>query len=147
RPTAVTAAMDITRASGWAGELRAAGLDATPVRTGREAMLAAIAMDVSPRLAVVVLDGDVGQPLVGEVIYQLHTHPRAAGAPVLVRSSAEGFEEVQRIAASDPLVLVVPRPDRPGVLAVRVEEARALAGRPFAAEEVRTEQAVQALRW
>src|SRR5690606_932811 len=85
--------------------------------------------------------------LVGEVIYQLHTHPRTAGAPVLVLSSAERFEEVQRIAASDPLVLVVPRPDRPGVLAVRVEEARALAGRPFAAEEVRTEQAVQALRW
>lgn len=146
-PTAVTAAADVIAASDWAGQLRAAKFEAVAVRTGREAMLAAVDPAMCSRLAVVVLDSDIGQPLVGEVIYQLHANQRTAGVPVLVCCSGPRLAAAERIAASDPLVLAVPRPHREGDLASLVEQARALAGRPLPPNEQRTAEAAQAIDW
>ncbi|HEX6963763.1 MAG TPA: hypothetical protein VF175_17985, partial [Lacipirellula sp.] len=145
QPTAVVASPDIVQASTWAGELRGLGYEATPVRTGREALLAAIDPATSSRLAIVMLDSDIGQPLIGEVVYQLRTAPRTAGVPILIASSVPRLAAAQRIAANDPLVLAAPRPHGNGALAALVERTIALTGRPLAPAEQRTAQAQQAL--
>ncbi|MCC6494172.1 MAG: hypothetical protein IT424_14255 [Pirellulales bacterium] len=147
QPAAVAAASDIVVASDWAGQLRAAGYDATAVRTGREAMLAAVDPEICSRLAIVVVDSDVGQPLVGEVAYQLHASDQTAGVPVLIACSGERLATAQRIAQVDPLVLATAQPQREGELAALVDQTRALSGRPIPPDDVRTAQAEQALRW
>ena len=146
-PTAITAAPDIVRASDWAGQLRGHGYESTPARRGRDALLAAIDPAVSARLGVVVLDSDIGDPLLGEVVYQLHSNDRTAGVPILIASSAPQLAAAQRIADSDPLVFAAPRPHGDGALAALVDQTIALTGRPLAAPETRTDQAAQALAW
>jgi hypothetical protein len=146
-PTAIVASPDIVQASTWAGELRAVGYEATPVRTGREVLLAAVDPATSSRLGLVLLDSDVGQPLMGEVSYQLHANDRTAGVPILIASSIPRLAAAQRIAAGDPLVMATPRPHGEGALAAIAEQSIALTGRPIAPAEVRTSQAVQALSW
>jgi hypothetical protein len=147
KPHAIVASPDIVQASTWAGELRAAGYEATPVRTGREALIAAIDPAVSSRLGLVLLDSDVGQPLMGEVAYQLHANARTAGVPILIASSVPRLAAAQRIAASDPLVMATPRPHGPGALAAIAEQTIALTARPMAPPEARIAQAAQALQW
>jgi hypothetical protein len=147
QPTAIVAAPDIVQASTWAGELRGLGYDATPVRTGREALLAAIDQSTSSRLAIVMLDSDTGEPLIGEVVYQLRTASRTAGVPILIASSVPRLSPAQRIAEHDPLVLAAPRPHGHGALAALVERTIVLTGRPLAPAEQRTAQAQQALAW
>jgi hypothetical protein len=144
---AITAASDIIQASNWAGQLRGLGYEATPVRTGRDALEAATDPATSPRLAVIVLDSDIGQPLLGEVVYQLRTSDRTAQVPILICSSAPRLATAHLIAQNNPLVLAMPRPHAEDALAALVEQALALAGRPPAAKEVRTAQAAQALAW
>jgi hypothetical protein len=147
KPAAVVAAPDIVRASDWAGQLRAAGFDATPARTGREALLEAIDATIAPRLAVVVLDSDIGEPLMGEVAYQIRTSERTSHTPILIASSAPRLEAARRIAVADPLVLAEPRPHAEGALAALVERTISLSDSPPASEEMRTQQAAQALGW
>jgi hypothetical protein len=146
-PTAIVASPDIVEASDWAGQLRGAGYEATPARWGRDVLVAAIDPANSARLGVVVLHSDVGQPLLGEVVYQLHTNERTAATPILILSTAPRLAAAQRIADADPLVLVAPRPHGEGALAALVEQAIALVARPLAPQEARTAQAAQALTW
>jgi hypothetical protein len=94
-----------------------------------------------------VLDSDVGQPLMGEVVYQLHANKRTAGVPILIASSVPRLAAAERIAANDPLVMATPRPHGDGALAAIAEQTVALTGRPLAPADVRTAQAAQALRW
>jgi hypothetical protein len=146
-PAAIAVASDIIQASNWAGQLRGLGYEATPVRTGRDALEAGTDPATSPRLAVIVLDSDIGQPLVGEVVYQLRTSDRTAQVPILICSSAPRLATAQLIAQNNPLVLAMPRPHAEGALAALVEQTLALAGRPPVAKELRTAQAAQALTW
>jgi hypothetical protein len=136
-----------TRASDWAGQLRGAGFEATPVGTGRAALHAANEAATAARLAVVVLDSDIGQPLVGETVYQLRTNARTARTPVVIASSLPNLDKAQRIADHDRLVLAAPRPRGAGALAALVEQAVALGGQAPAPAEERAAQAAQALGW
>ena len=146
-PTAVVAAPAVIVASDWAGKLRGLGYDATSVRTGREALVTAVDPAIAPRLGVVMLDSDVGQPLLGEVVYQLRTSDLTAGVPILIASSSPRLGAAQRIAEANSMVLAMPRPHGDGALATLVEETLALRPVPLAPEEVRTAQAKQALEW
>lgn len=146
-PTAVVAAPAILVASDWAGKLRGLGYDATPVRTGREALVTAVDPAIAPRLGIVMLDSDVGQPLLGEVVYQLRTSDLTAGVPILIASSSPRLAAAQRIAEANSMVLAMPRPHGDGAIATLVEETLALRPLPLAPEEVRTAQAKQALEW
>jgi hypothetical protein len=145
--SAVTAASDLIEASNWAGHLRGLGYEATPVRTGRDALEAATDPAAAPRLAVIVLDSDISQPLLGEVVYQLRTSDRTAQVPILICSSAPRLATAQLIAKNNPLVLAMPRPHAESALAALVEQTLSLAGSPPVAKEVRTAQAAQALAW
>jgi hypothetical protein len=147
QPTAITASPDIVQASNWAGQLRGLGYEATSVRTGREAILAAIDPATSARLGLIMLDSDIGQPLIGEVVYQLRTADRSAGVPILIASSVPRLAAAQRIEANDPLVLAAPRPHGNESFATLVEQTAALRGLPMASAEERTAQAAQALAW
>ncbi|QDT76310.1 HEAT repeat domain-containing protein [Lacipirellula limnantheis] len=146
-PTAVVAAPAMLVASDWAGKLRGQGYDATPVRIGREALAAAIDPAIAPRLGIVVLDSDVGQPLLGEVVYQLRISDLTAGVPILIAASGPRLAAAQRIAEANPLVYAMPRPHGDGALATLVDETLALRPLPLAPAEVRTAQAKQALQW
>jgi hypothetical protein len=146
-PAIVVAAPDIVQASAWAGQLRGHGFDATPTRTGREALAAAIDPATSSRLALVVLDSNIDHPPIGEVVYQLRTSDRTAGAAIRMWSSAPHLELTQRIAAANPRVLAVPRPHAAGALAALAEQAIALNGQPPATKQQRTAEAAQALGW
>ena len=146
-PTAVVAAPVFTRASDWAGQLRGAGFQATPAGSGRYALAAANDAATAARLAVVVLDSDIGQPLLGETVYQLRSSPRTARVPVLIASSLPNLEKAQRIAASDRLVLAAPRPHGDGALAALVEQTIALDNRGAGDPQVYAAQAAQALGW
>jgi hypothetical protein len=146
-PTAVVAAPAILVASDWAGKLRGLGYDATPVRTGREALATAVDPAIAPRLGIVVVDSDIGQPLLGEVVYQLRTSDLTAGAPILIASSGPRFAAAQRVADANTMVLAMPRPQGDGALAQLVEETLALRPLPLPPAEVRAAQAKQALEW
>ncbi|MBA3484199.1 MAG: hypothetical protein H0T51_20540 [Pirellulales bacterium] len=146
-PAAITASADVIQAGDWAGQLRGLGYEATQARLGREALLAAVDPANSARLGIVVLDSDIGQPLLGEVVYQLHTNQRTAGVPILIASSVHRLGAAQRIADSDPLTLAAPRPHGEGALTALVGQTLALAPRPLAPQDVRTAQAAQALGW
>lgn len=146
-PTAVVAAPAVIVASDWAGKLRGLGYDATSVRTGREALVTAVDPAIAPRLGIVMLDSDVGQPLLGEVVYQLRTSDLTAGVPILIASSSPRLAAAQRIAEANSMVLAMPRPHGDGALATLVEETLALRPLPLAPEEERTAQAKQALEW
>jgi hypothetical protein len=147
QPAAVVAAPVFTRASDWAGQLRGLGYEAMPVATGHEALYAALDPAVSARLGVILLDGDLDRPVVREVIFQLRSAERSAHVPLIVASSADRYEDAQRLANEDPLVLAAPRPHGEGALATLVERAVALADRPLADKKVRIEQAGKALDW
>jgi hypothetical protein len=146
-PAAVVAAPIFTRASDWAGQLRGLGYEAMPTATGHEALTAALDPAASTRLAVILLDGDLDRPVVREVIFQLRSAERSAHVPIIVASSAERYEDAQRLADDDPLVLAAPRPHGEGALATLVERAVALADHPLANKEMRTAQAAKALDW
>ena len=68
-------------ANDWAGNLRALGYDATPTVTGIELVQQAVA---APRLALILVDSDIGRPLVREVVYQLRAQPRLSHTPIAV---------------------------------------------------------------
>jgi hypothetical protein len=146
-PTAVVAAPAMLVASDWAGKLRGLGYDATPVRTGRDALVTAIDPAVAPRLGIVVLDSDIGQPLLGEVVYQLRISDLTAGVPILIASSGPRLAAAQRVAEANEMVYAMPRPHGDGALATLVNETLALRPLPLAPTEVRTAQAKQALEW
>ncbi|WP_428307303.1 HEAT repeat domain-containing protein [Lacipirellula sp.] len=146
-PTAIAAAPAILVASDWAGKLRGQGYDAMPVKSGREALVAAIDPAVAPRLGVIVLDSDIGQPLLGEVVYQLRASDLTANVPILIAASGPRFASAQRVAEANSLVYATPRPQGDGSLANVVKEALALKPTPLASTEVRTAQAKQALEW
>jgi len=146
-PTAVAAAPAMLVASDWAGKLRGMGYDATPVRTGRDALVTAIDPAIAPRLGIVVLDSDIGQPLLGEVVYQLRISDLTAGVPILIAASGPRLAAAQRVAEANPLVYAMPRPDGDGALATLVNETLALRPLPLAPTEERTAQAKQALEW
>lgn len=146
-PTAIAAAPAILVASDWAGKLRGQGYDAMPVKTGREALVAAIDPAVAPRLGIIVLDSDIGQPLLGEVVYQLRASDLTANVPILIAASAPRLAAAQRVAEANSLVYATPRPHGDGALANVVKEALALKPTPLASTEVRTAQAKQALDW
>lgn len=146
-PTAVVAAPAMLVASDWAGKLRGLGYDATPVRTGRDALVTAIDLAVAPRLGIVVLDSDIGQPLLGEVVYQLRISDLTAGVPVLIASSGPRLAAAQRVAEANPLVYAMPRPHGDGAMATLVNETLSLRPLPLAPTEVRMAQAKQALEW
>jgi hypothetical protein len=146
-PVAVVAAPVFPRSSDWAGQLRGLGYEAMPVGTGRDAIAAALDTAVSPRLGVILLDGDVGLPLVREVIFQLRSAVPTARVPIIVASSTEGYADAQRLAAEDPLLLAAPRPHGDGALATLVERAQTLSPDPLAKKTERDAQAGQALDW
>ncbi|HMO84941.1 MAG TPA: hypothetical protein PKC18_08495, partial [Lacipirellulaceae bacterium] len=146
-PTAVVAAPGFRRASDWAGQLRAAGFDATPVGSGRDALAAAFDPTIAPRLGVVVLDSDIGQPLLREVLYQLRASDRTARVPILIAASGESYTEADGLAAADPLLLAAPRPHGEGALAELVQRAAALGDDPLPPRSERTAQAAAALGW
>ena len=146
-PTAIVGAPAMLVASDWAGKLRGLGYDATPVRTGRDALVAAIDPAMAPRLGIVVLDSDIGQPLLGEVVYQLRISDLTAGVPILIASSGPRLAAAQRVADANEMVYAMPRPHGDGALATLVDETLALRPLPLAPTEVRTAQAKQALEW
>jgi hypothetical protein len=147
QPTAVAAAPAMLVASDWAGKLRGMGFDATPVRTGRDALVTAVDPTMAPRLGVIVLDSDIGQPLLGEVVYQLRISDLTASVPILIAASSPRLGAAQRVADANSLVHAMPRPHGDGALATLVNEAIALRPLPLAPTEVRTAQAKQALEW
>jgi hypothetical protein len=147
RPAALAAAPVFTRASDWAGQLRGLGYDAVPASTGRGALTAALDPAMAPRLGVVLIDGDIGQPLVREVVFQLRSADRTAQVPIIIASSAGHLADAERIAEEAPLVVAAPRPH--GVTAIQelVDRAVALPVEPMADAPRRTAQAAQALDW
>jgi hypothetical protein len=146
-PYAVVAAPIFPRASDWAGEFRRLGYEAMPAATGREALVAAVDRSAAPRLAVILLDADIGQPLMQEVVFQLRSAAPTADVPIVLAASIEQLPHAERIAAADPLVLAVPRPRGQAVFDDVVKRALALDAHPLADKATRTKQAGQALEW
>jgi CheY-like chemotaxis protein len=146
-PAAVVAAPVFTRASTWAGQLRGLGYDATPAGTGNHALAAAFNRATSPRLALVVLDSDIGQPLLRETLWQLRVSDRTARVPVLIAASAPHLAYAERVAEDFDFTLAAPRPRTDAALGELVERTLALAEEQLPAVEIRSDQAAQALRW
>lgn len=145
-PAAVVASPVFTRASGWAGDLRGLGYDATPTSTGRDALVAALAPEVASRLTIIVIDAEISDPPLREIVYQLRASDRTARTPIVVCAAADAFESPQRIADSDRRLTVVPRPHSSAALKAAVDEGLALVGGPRS-PELRQKQAIQSLTW
>ncbi len=142
-PQAVAGSSVATRASDWAGQLRALGYDATPAGSGREALETALR---SPRLALVLVDSDIGRPRLREVLYQLRAAETTARVPVAVLSSLPNLDRAQRLAREDPLLLAVARPHSQEAMETVVQRLSEL-GATMCSLEERTRQATDALQW
>lgn len=141
-PQAVAASSVAGSAGEWAGELRGLGYEAEPAGTGREAL--EIALN-APRLELILLDSDIGRPLLREVVYQLRSSPLTARIPVGVLSSLANLERARRIADDDPWLIAVPRPHDEGAMEEIVSRLGQL-GAPQSPER-RLEQAKLAVTW
>lgn len=147
QPTAVAASSRVGVASNWAGQLRAAGFDATPVQNGLDAIRVAADPSVAGRLGLIALDSDLGSPEVGDLIYQLRTYPALQHVPVAVLSSIYRLPDAERWAEADPATLAIIRPrDAAGLQAV-VDKTADLPVAPLPEEQLRNAQAAQALAW
>lgn len=142
-PQAIAASSRSHQASNWAGQLRALGYDGIPVTTGRQVLQAALD---SPRRALLVIDSDIGNPLLREVLYQLRGRRRTKQLPVAIFSSLHNLAESQKLAQRDPYLLAIARPQREGDFAAVVKDLEAL--NPAAAnEQTRNEWATKSLKW
>jgi CheY-like chemotaxis protein len=140
---AVVGAPNPNHANNWAGNLRALGYDATSTFTGIELIQQAVA---APRIALILVDSDIGTPLVREVVYQLRAQPQLAQTPIAVLLASTDLPLGQQLAAADKHLLSVSRPRSPEAMKSIVERLTALGGPPLTAEE-RTAQARQAVEW
>lgn len=139
----IVASSIVGSASEWAGELRGRGYDAAPVTTGRQTLLAALN---SPRLELILIDSDIGRPLLREVIFGLRSNPQLVQTPIAVLCSLDNLSRAERIAQSDPWLLATPRPHTPEALDTVLSELAELGSDPQSIDR-RTEQANAALGW
>jgi hypothetical protein len=146
-PAAVVASPEFSRATDWAGQLRRLGHEAVPAGTGRGALVASFDPAVAPRLAVILLDSDIGQPLMREVVFQLRSSSLTAGVPIVLTASPQRMPAAERIAAEDPLVLAELQPRGQAIFDDVVNRALALNSQPLADKATRNVQAAQALDW
>jgi hypothetical protein len=142
-PQAIAAAPVVARASDWAGQLRSAGYEATPTSTGREVLRTALD---APRLELILLDSDIGRPLMREVIYSLRSNPSLARVPVAVLSSLPNLARAEQIAAQDRWVVSTPRPHSDEAMQAVLARLGQLDGAP-PSSATRTTRAVAALGW
>ncbi len=142
-PQAIVASSVVGGANEWAGQLRARDYDATPVTTGRQALLAALN---SPRLELMLLDSDIGRPLLREVVFGLRSNPQLAQTPIAVLCSLDNLSRAEQIAARDDHLLATPRPHSPEAMDTVLRELAELGTQPTTADR-RTEQAKAALGW
>ena len=132
-----------TRASDWAGQLRGFGYDATLAASGREALETALQ---SPRLALVLVDSDIGRPRLREVLFQLRAADSTTRVPVAVLSSLPNLDRAQRLADDDPLLLVVARPHDQQAFEAIVHQLGEM-NSAICSPEQRMQQASKALPW
>ena len=142
-PQAVAASSVVAKASDWAGQLRGLGYDAYPAVGGREALRSALA---SPRLTLLIVDSDIGEPRLREVLYQFRNGRTTAQVPVAIFSSSPNLEKSLLLADQDPLLLAIARPHREGDFAAIVEQLIQL--NPARTDaETRLRQSTKALGW
>ncbi len=142
-PQVVVASSVAGQANDWAGQLRGLGYEALPVATGREALR--VASELS-RLELILLDSDVGRPLLREVVYQLRNSSQMAHLPVAVLSSSHGLSRARHLAEHDGHLLATPRPhDLEAMKTVLSRLGKLGTERPTL--ERRSAQAVAALGW
>jgi hypothetical protein len=98
-------------------------------------------------LAVILLDSDIGQPLVREVVFQLRSASLTAGVPILLTASPQRMPAADRIAAEDPLVLAELDLRGQAIFDAAVTRALGLNPQPLADKATRNVQAGQALDW
>lgn len=140
---AVVGAPNAEHANNWAGNLRALGYDAISTVTGGELLRQAIA---APRVARVLVDSDIGRPLIREVVYQLRAQPKLAHTPIAVLVSSSDMPLGQQLAEADKRLLPVSRPRSPAAMKSIVERLTAMEDDHLSADE-RTAQARQAIEW
>jgi len=140
---AIAASSVAERANDWAGRLRGLGYDATSTGSGRQATRTALN---SPRLALILVDSDIGRPLLREVVYQLRANEQISHTPVAVLSSLANLDRAQRIATNDKHLIAVARPHGDAAFQKIVDDLVQISSADFSPQR-RTEQAAQALEW
>jgi hypothetical protein len=140
---AVVGAPNPNHANNWAGQLRGLGYDATATFTGIELVRQAVS---SPRVALILVDSDIGTPLVREVVYQLRAQPKLAHTPIAVLLATSDLQLGQQLATVDGRLLPVSRPRTPEAMKSVVERLNALGDDQLSSAE-RTAQARQAIEW
>jgi hypothetical protein len=140
---AVIGAPVMAHADNWAGNLRALDFEVSPARTGVEVVQQALA---SPRVMMILVDSDIGQPLLRETIYQLRAQPRLARVPIAVLCADEDLYLGEQLAKADKRLLSVSRPRSLEAMKSVVERLMTLADPPVPADE-RQANAIQAIEW
>jgi hypothetical protein len=140
---AVIGAPIMAHADNWAGNLRALDFEVSPARTGVEVVQQALA---APRVMMILVDSDIGQPLLRETIYQLRAQPRLARVPIAVLSADEDLYLGEQLAKADKRLLSVSRPRSLEAMKSVVERLMTLADPPVPADE-RQANAIQAIEW
>jgi hypothetical protein len=140
---AVVGAPVMNHANHWAGNLRALDFEVSPARTGVEIVQQALA---APRVAMILVDSNIGTPLLRETIYQLRAQPRLARVPIAVLNADEDLYLGEQLAKADKRILSVSRPRSPEAMKAIVERLATLADPPVPADE-RKANAIQAIEW
>lgn len=142
-PQAVAASSVTDKASDWAGQLRGLGYDAFGAIGGRQALQAALD---SPRLTLMIVDSDIGQPRLREVLYQFRRGRTTAQVPVAIFCSSPNLADAMELADQDPLLVAIARPHREGDFAAIVEQLNRINPAQIDAK-TRQVQSTKALGW
>lgn len=140
---AVVGAPAPVHAEDWAGMLRSLGYDATPATSGIGLVQAALA---APRLEIILVDSDIGRPLVREVLFQLRSQPQMAKVPVAILCANPDLELGRDLAEKDDRLLAVSLPHSDEAMKSLVTRLVKLSSQHADAEE-RLSRASQALEW
>lgn len=140
---AVIGAPVLAHANDWAGYLRGLDFEVSPARTGVEIVQQALA---APRATMILVDSNIGTPLLRETIYQLRAQPQLARVPIAVLNADEDLYLGEQLARADKRILSVSRPRSPEAMKAIVERLSTLADPPVPADE-RQAHAIQAIEW
>ena len=126
-----------------AGRLGGAGIQAEAFTNGRDLLFQAAR---SADYELVLIDMAIDQPVVAILLQQLRHDPRTAGLRVGLIARAGFFERAERLAATDPLAIALPRPHDDQAFTFDLEQLGRLSPDEFVGFEERQRQAVRALQ-
>lgn len=126
-----------------AGLLKASGYMTDPYNTGSKAFAAATK---SAEYVAAFLSFTIGPRPIQDILHEMRSDPRTAGLPIGLIVDVKDLQRADGFAENDPLTLVFLPPRDVKIASQQIDRLIAVAGANFVSQEVRLQQAAEAIR-